>query len=118
MEAVVREAGATPATIGILDGKMVVGMTNEQIAFLAEAQDVAKVSRSDISAVLASGRPRSYHRRWDNANRSAGGHTCFCDGEISGYTPRQRKYVRYLRGFDGTFANTSGGRLHRSEGHP
>jgi pseudouridine-5'-phosphate glycosidase len=57
MEAVVREAGATPATIGILDGKMVVGMTNEQIAFLAEAQDVAKVSRSDISAVLASGRP-------------------------------------------------------------
>jgi pseudouridylate synthase len=57
MEAVVREAGATPATIGILDGKMVVGLTNEQIAFLAEAQDVAKVSRSDISAVLASGRP-------------------------------------------------------------
>jgi len=57
MEAAVRDAGATPATIGILDGKMVVGLTNEQIAFLAEAQDVAKVSRSDISAVLASGRP-------------------------------------------------------------
>jgi len=57
MEAVVREAGATPATIGILDAKMVVGLTNEQIAILAEAQDVAKVSRSDISAVLASGRP-------------------------------------------------------------
>ena len=57
MEATVREAGATPATIGMLDGKMVVGLTNEQIAFLAEAQDVAKVSRSDISAVLASGRP-------------------------------------------------------------
>jgi pseudouridine-5'-phosphate glycosidase len=36
---------------------MVVGLTNEQIAFLAEAQDVAKVSRSDVSAVLASGRP-------------------------------------------------------------
>jgi pseudouridylate synthase len=57
MEAVVRETGATPATIGILDAKMVVGLTNEQIAFLAETQDVAKVSRSDISAVLASGRP-------------------------------------------------------------
>jgi pseudouridylate synthase len=57
MEAVVREAGATPATIGILDGKMVVGLKNEQIAFLAEAEGVAKVSRSDISAVLASGRP-------------------------------------------------------------
>jgi pseudouridine-5'-phosphate glycosidase len=57
MEATVREAGATPATIGMLDGKMVVGLTNEQIAYLAEAQDVAKVSRSDVSAVLASGRP-------------------------------------------------------------
>ena len=57
MEAVVREAGATPATIGILDGKMIVGLTDEQIVFLAEAQDVAKVSRSDLSAVLASGRP-------------------------------------------------------------
>jgi pseudouridine-5'-phosphate glycosidase len=57
MEAVVREAGATPATIAILGGKMIVGLTNEQIAFLAEAQDVAKVSRSDISAVLASGQP-------------------------------------------------------------
>src|SRR5436190_3095949 len=57
MEAVVREAGALPATIGILDGKMVVGLTNEQIAFLAESEDVAKVSCSDVSAVLASGRP-------------------------------------------------------------
>jgi pseudouridine-5'-phosphate glycosidase len=57
METVVREAGAIPATIGILDGKMVVGLTNEHITILAEAKDVAKVSRSDISAVLVSGRP-------------------------------------------------------------
>jgi pseudouridylate synthase len=57
MEAVVREEGATPATIAIVDGKMVVGLTNEQMAFLAEAKAVAKVSRSDISAVLVSGRP-------------------------------------------------------------
>jgi pseudouridine-5'-phosphate glycosidase len=57
MEAAVREAGATPATIGILDGHIVVGLTREQIALLAEARDVAKVSSSDLSAVLASGRP-------------------------------------------------------------
>src|ERR1700685_2412813 len=57
MEAAVREAGATPATIGILDGQIVVGLTSEQIALLAEARDVAKVSNSDLSAVLASGRP-------------------------------------------------------------
>jgi pseudouridylate synthase len=57
MEAAVRESGATPATIGILDGHIVVGLTREQIALLAEARDVAKVSSSDLSAVLASGRP-------------------------------------------------------------
>ena len=57
MEAAVREGGATPATIGVLDGQLVVGLTCEQIALLADAHDVAKVSSSDLSAVLASGRP-------------------------------------------------------------
>ena len=56
MEAAVREAGALPATIGLLDGKIVVGLSTEQIARIADASDVAKVSSSDISAVLASGR--------------------------------------------------------------
>jgi pseudouridylate synthase len=56
MEAAVREAGAVPATIGILDGKIVVGLCTEQIARIADASDVAKVSSSDLSAVLASGR--------------------------------------------------------------
>jgi pseudouridylate synthase len=57
MEAAVREAGATPATIGVLDERIIVGLTAEQIARLADAGDVAKVSSSDLSAVLASGRP-------------------------------------------------------------
>lgn len=56
MESAVREAGATPATIGILDGKIVVGLKAEQIARIADSGDVAKVSSSDLSAVLASGR--------------------------------------------------------------
>jgi pseudouridylate synthase len=56
MEAAVRDAGALPATIGLLDGKIVVGLSTEQIARIADASDVAKVSSSDISAVLASGR--------------------------------------------------------------
>jgi pseudouridine-5'-phosphate glycosidase len=57
MEAAVREAGATPATIGVLYGKFVIGLSPEEIAFLSEAQSVAKVSRSDLAAVLASGMP-------------------------------------------------------------
>jgi pseudouridylate synthase len=57
MEAAVREAGATPATVGVLNGQLVVGLSPEQIAFLSEAENVAKVSRADLAAVLASGRP-------------------------------------------------------------
>jgi pseudouridylate synthase len=57
MEAVVREAGATPATVGILNGQLVVGLSSEQIAFLSKAESVAKVSRADLAAVLASGKP-------------------------------------------------------------
>jgi pseudouridine-5'-phosphate glycosidase len=57
MEMAVREAGATPATVGVLHGKLVVGLSREQIAMLSEAQSVAKVSRADFAAVLASGVP-------------------------------------------------------------
>jgi pseudouridylate synthase len=56
MEAAVREAGALPATVGILDGKIVVGLTSEQIARIADSTDVAKASSSDLSGVLASQR--------------------------------------------------------------
>ena len=57
MEQAVRETGATPATIGVLDGKLVVGLSEEQLAFFASTGEVAKVSRADLAAVLASGQP-------------------------------------------------------------
>lgn len=57
MEAAVRKAGALPATIAVLNGQLVVGLTEEQIASIAEAPDVTKASSSDLSAILASRRP-------------------------------------------------------------
>ena len=56
MEAAVRKSGAIPATIGILDGRITVGLTREEIEQLAEAKDVVKVSRADLAAVVASKR--------------------------------------------------------------
>jgi pseudouridylate synthase len=56
MEAAVRAAGALPATIAVLDGQLVVGLTERQIAYIAETANVAKASSSDLSALLASGR--------------------------------------------------------------
>jgi len=57
MEAAVREAGALAATIAVLNGQLVVGLTEEQISYIADTPDVAKASISDLSAILASGRP-------------------------------------------------------------
>ena len=53
MEAAARESGTVPATIGILDGRIVVGLNGAEIERLGEAKDVVKVSRADLAAVVA-----------------------------------------------------------------
>jgi pseudouridylate synthase len=55
----VRAAGAVPATIGLLDGQVVVGLTPAEIERLAASADVAKVSLSNLGACLAAGQPGS-----------------------------------------------------------
>ena len=52
---VIRENGAVPATVGILGGRIKVGLTDEQIEYLGKADDVVKVSRRDLPFVLARG---------------------------------------------------------------
>ena len=54
MEAAVRREGAVPATVGLLNGRLIVGLSHEEIELLANADEVHKVSRRDLSAVLAS----------------------------------------------------------------
>ena len=53
LEEIVRAGGATPATIGIIAGKIVVGLDHGQIEHLATAQGVRKVSRRDLPIVVA-----------------------------------------------------------------
>jgi len=54
MEAAIRAEGAVPATIGIRDGKIVVGLSASEIEQLATAKPVLKVSRRDLAVTLAS----------------------------------------------------------------
>jgi pseudouridylate synthase len=49
----IRENGAVPATIGIINGRMKVGLTAEEIEYLAKAKNVLKVSRRDLPYVLS-----------------------------------------------------------------
>lgn len=53
MEEIVAAEGAVPATVGIIDGEILVGLSRAQIEHLATAQGVRKVSRRDLPVVLA-----------------------------------------------------------------
>ena len=59
LEAEVVAAGAVPATIGVLDGAVHVGMSAAQLDQLATTPGVAKLSLSNFAAVLASGQAGS-----------------------------------------------------------
>lgn len=53
LEGIVRAAGAVPATIAILEGKLQVGLTKEQVRFIAENDDIKKISIRDLPIALA-----------------------------------------------------------------
>ena len=53
VEKTIRENGAIPATIGIIDGEPIIGMTPEQIKEFGRKKGVAKVSRRDLPIVFA-----------------------------------------------------------------
>ena len=56
LEAAVRESGAEPATIAVLDGRIRVGLGDTALDRLADpAADLAKVSRADLPVILARG---------------------------------------------------------------
>lgn len=55
VEEIVRQNGAVPATIAILNGKLKVGLNKEEIDYLGKkGLEVTKASRRDIPAILAS----------------------------------------------------------------
>ena len=53
VEQIIRDAGAVPATIAIMDGKICVGLDSAQLELLATAKDAMKVSRRDMAFVLS-----------------------------------------------------------------
>ncbi|MEG0238784.1 pseudouridine-5'-phosphate glycosidase [Anaerorhabdus sp.] len=53
VEGILREKGVVPATIGIIDGVGVVGMTPEEIEEFGKRQGIIKVSRRDLPVIMA-----------------------------------------------------------------
>jgi pseudouridine-5'-phosphate glycosidase len=55
MEAVVRENGATPATIAFLDGQIHIGLSDDELETLANREGTRKISLRDFGIALAKG---------------------------------------------------------------
>lgn len=53
VEKIVRDNGAIPATIAILNGRLKVGLTAHEIETLGKSKDVLKTSRRDIPFIIA-----------------------------------------------------------------
>jgi pseudouridine-5'-phosphate glycosidase len=56
VEQIIRDSGAVPATIAIIDGKVCIGLSEQQLELLGNSPDAMKVSRRDLPYVLATKR--------------------------------------------------------------
>lgn len=56
VEAAIRDNGATPATIALMDGRIRIGLDDAALERLAQAREVMKVSRADLAVCLTTGR--------------------------------------------------------------
>ena len=52
LENIIRQNGAVPATIAIINGRIKIGLTYDNIEFLSTNKDIIKVSRRDIPYVI------------------------------------------------------------------
>src|ERR1041385_2686351 len=55
LQELIREAGAVPATIGVVDGKLIVGLSDGEIELLAQQENIRKVSTRDIPLAVTKG---------------------------------------------------------------
>jgi len=55
LENIVREHGAIPATIAIINGRVKIGLSKEELEFMGTSKEILKASRRDLPAVLAKG---------------------------------------------------------------
>ena len=53
VEKIIREQGAIPATMAIIDGRLKCGLTEDELVRMCEAKGVLKVSRRDLPIVVA-----------------------------------------------------------------
>ena len=53
VESIIKNNGSTPATIGIIQGEIKIGMSEEEIEYFSKSKNIHKVSRRDIPFILS-----------------------------------------------------------------
>ena len=84
IEQTVRENGAVPATIGMLGGRLIVGLTDAEIEHLAGADGVAKLSVRDLAIAAATGADGATTVAATSAIATAAGIGVFATGGLGG----------------------------------
>ena len=84
MEDAVRANGATPATIAVMDGQIVVGLSDAEIERLGAEEHVLKASRRDIATALATRRTAATTVAGTLACASVAGISVFATGGVGG----------------------------------
>jgi pseudouridine-5'-phosphate glycosidase len=84
VEATVRDAGATPATIAVLEGRLHIGLEDDQLVELAQARQVAKLSRADMAVCMARGGTGATTVAATMIAANLAGIECFATGGVGG----------------------------------
>ncbi|MEU4567705.1 pseudouridine-5'-phosphate glycosidase [Micromonospora sp. NPDC023956] len=84
IEQTVRDAGAVPATIGMVGGRLVVGLDDTELTRLATADGVAKLSVRDLAVAAASGADGATTVAATSAVAAASGIRVFATGGLGG----------------------------------
>lgn len=84
VEETVRNAGAVPATIAVLDGRLKIGLEADALARLANTRDAMKCSRTDLAYAIAARRTASTTVAATMLAAASAGIEVFATGGIGG----------------------------------
>ena len=84
VERIIREAGAVPATIAVIDGVVNVGLDDHQLRVIATSDAVLKASRRDLPMVVARGRTAATTVAATSALAAGAGIGVFATGGLGG----------------------------------
>ena len=117
-EAAVRREGAVPATIAVHGGRLVVGLTNDEIEALAAAGPVAKASRHNLAAALGVRRLGRHDRQRHHDRGAPGRHPRLRHRRHRRRPPGRRVEPRHLRRPRRAGTDAGPGRVCRPEVDP